>query len=114
MAILIVEDEFLIALDIRFHLQRAGFAEVEHAATEEAALDAIAAREWSAAILDANLDGKRIDAIAAALQARDVPFVIVTGYGRNGLPAILADVPVVEKPFNPRRLLDVVTRLCAG
>jgi DNA-binding response OmpR family regulator len=112
MAILIIEDEFLVAVDIRFHLQRAGFGEVEHAATEAAALAAIALRDWTAAVVDANLNGKGIDAIAVALKDKDVPFVIVTGYGRNGLPGIIADVPVIEKPFKPETLLQAVTRLC--
>ena len=111
MAILIIEDEFLVAVDIRFHLQRAGFAEVEHASTEEAALRAIADRSWAAAVVDANLNGRGIDEIAAALKGKGVPFVVVTGYGRNGLPAVVDDVQVIEKPFNSKRLLDAVTGL---
>src|SRR3954470_10602828 len=98
MAILVIEDEFLIAEEIRFHLKSGGFREVEHAATETNALAAIAGGDWDGAIVDANLDGQGVERIAAALQAKGIGFVIVTGYGRQGLPVAVADVPVIAKP----------------
>ena len=113
MAILMIEDEFLVAAEIRFHLARAGFVEVEHAATERDALTAIGARDWDAAVVDANLNGRGIDAIASALSEKRVPFVIVTGYGRQALPRSVSSVPVVDKPFHPQTLVDTVTRLCS-
>jgi CheY-like chemotaxis protein len=113
MSILMIEDEFLVAAEIRFHLNGGGFHEVEHAATERDALAAIAARDWEAAVVDANLDGVGVERIADALQKKGIPFVIVTGYGRKGLPQAIADVPVIDKPFRPGTLLDTLTRLCA-
>ena len=112
MAILIIEDEFLVAAEIRFHLERAGLTGVQHAATEPGALEAIASRDWDAAVVDANLDGRGIDRIAAALQEKNVPFVIVTGYGRKDLPPAVAAVQVIDKPFRPGNLVDTVTHLC--
>ena len=111
MAILMVEDEFLVAAEIRFHLVRAGFVELEHAATERDALTAIAAREWDAAVVDANLNGQGIEDVASALLARRIPFVIVTGYSRESLPHSVANVPVIDKPFNPGRLVETMLRL---
>ena len=113
MAILMIEDEFLVAAEIRFHLERGGFSEVEHTATEADALAAIAARRWDAAVLDANLNGRGVDTIAAALHEKRVPFVVVTGYGRAGFPQSLGDVPVLDKPFRPKTLVETVGRLCA-
>jgi len=110
MAILVIEDEFLIAEEIRFHLKSGGFLEVEHAATETNALAAIAGGDWDGAIVDANLDGQGVERIAAALQAKGIGFVIVTGYGRQGLPAAVADVPVIAKPFRPSTLIDALTQ----
>jgi len=114
MAILIIEDEFLVAAEIRFHLQRGGLIEVEHAATEGDALAAIDTHDWAAAVLDANLNGRGIERIAAALSEKHIPFVIVTGYGQRSLPQTMAGVPVIDKPFRPENLVNVVTRLCAG
>jgi DNA-binding response OmpR family regulator len=113
MAILMIEDEFLVAAEIRFHLERAGWSEVTHAATESDALAAIQAGAWEAAVVDANLNGQGINEIAAALRDKGVPFIIVTGYGRNGLPKAVADAPVIDKPFRPKTLVDAVARLCA-
>lgn len=113
MAILIVEDEFLVAAEIRYQLERGGFAAVEHAATERAALAAISARPWDAAIVDANLNGRSIDSVAEALRLKGIPFVIVTGYGREGLSAALAGAPVIDKPFQPATLLSTLIRLCS-
>jgi DNA-binding response OmpR family regulator len=114
MAILIIEDEFLVAAEIRLHLERGGFRDVEEAVTERDALTAIDARQWDAALLDANLDGVGVERIMEALGAKSIPFAIVTGYGRAGLPnAIADDVPVIGKPFRPGTLIDTVARLCA-
>src|ERR1700740_1000900 len=101
MAILMIEDEFLVAAEIQFHLERGGFVGSEHAATERDALAAIADHHWDAAVVDANLNGRGIHKIVAALQEKSVPFMIVTGYGRNGMPEGIADVPVIDKPFHP-------------
>jgi CheY-like chemotaxis protein len=108
-----IEDEFLIAAEIRFHLERGGFSDVEHAATEPDALAAIAARDWDAAVVDANLNGRGIDGVATALGAKRIPFVVVTGYGRDGLRHVPADVPVLDKPFRPEMLVEIVARLSA-
>src|SRR4051812_21892629 len=111
MSILMIEDEFLVAAEIRFHLEKGGLGHVEHAATERDALAAIATGEWEAAVVDANLNGKGIDGIAAALSQKRVPFVIVTGYGRKGLPSAVANIPVIDKPFHPQTLLDALSRV---
>jgi DNA-binding NtrC family response regulator len=111
--ILVIEDEYLIALEIQSVLADGGFVEVEHAATEEEALLHIEQGGFTAAVADANLYGRGISRIAAALTARAVPFVIVTGYGRESLPAEVAHAPLVEKPFDSRLLLQAVTRLLA-
>jgi DNA-binding NtrC family response regulator len=113
MAILMIEDEFLVAAEIRFHLERAGLADVEHAATEHDALTAIGARDWVAAVVDANLNGRGIESVASALLAKRIPFVIVTGYGRKGLPTSVAGIPVVDKPFRAKTLVDTVAHLCS-
>jgi DNA-binding response OmpR family regulator len=113
MAILMIEDEFLVAEEIRFHLEQAGFTGVQHAATEVGALGAIGSGDWHAAVVDANLNGCGIDRIASALFARRIPFLILTGYGREGLPQSVAGITVLNKPFLPQTLVDTVGRLCA-
>jgi DNA-binding response OmpR family regulator len=110
-AILIIEDEYLVAEEIKFHLKRAGLPDVEHAATKTAGLAAIARNGWEAAVIDANLNGQGAVEIGAALTGRGIPFVIVTGYDREGLPVPLRNAAVIRKPFQPEELVETVRRL---
>lgn len=111
--ILVIEDEFLVAMEMVSVMEAAGAAEVEHAATETEALALIRQKRWDAALADANLSGPGIEQVAAALRDRGVPFVIVTGYGRESLPPKLAGVPLIEKPFRGPQLVKAVSLLFA-
>ena len=53
------------------------------------------------------------DAIALALQARGVPFLFVSGYGRDHLPAGFDAVPIVAKPFGAPALVAAAAALFA-
>lgn len=106
---LVIEDEPLIALDIKDTLMKAGAAAAHSAGTEGEALGLIAKSAFDAALLDANLHGEPVDAIAVALVRGNIPFVFVTGYGRAGLPEAFQHVPVVPKPFSEQQLLLALT-----
>ena len=110
--ILVVEDEFLVGLEIRSVLTEAGFGVVGPAATEQDALRHISQAEFDAALLDANLNGCSIERVAAALADRGTPFALLTGYSRKDLPPQLAHAPLIDKPFDPRTVVDRVRRLC--
>ena len=62
-------------------------------------------------LLDCNLNGQSTAGIAEALSGKGVPFALVTGYERNGLPSAFANARVVGKPFNPEALLAVANEL---
>ena len=106
--ILVVEDEFLIALDISGALEQAGLTVVGPAGTVRDALSAIEREDLHGALLDAHLAGEGAGSVADALQARAVPFAFVTGYGREQLPPAHRDAPLVKKPFSDKELLAVV------
>lgn len=108
--ILVVEDEFLIALDISAALEQAGITVVGPAGTVRDALSAMEGEELHGALLDAHLAGEGIGGIADALQARAVPFAFVTGYGREQLPDAHRSVRLVTKPFTDEDLLAVVAQ----
>ena len=111
--ILVIEDEFLIGVEIHTLLTEAGFSVIGPATTVPAALKHISEGNFDAALVDANLGGHSIDGVTAALADRGTPFVLVTGYGRNNLPPQLANAPLIQKPFDPRTLIDAVQRLLA-
>ena len=77
----------------------------------EQALDIIKSRPPDAALLDGNLNGRRVDDIALALTRRNVPFAFVTGYGRESLPKAFATVTLLAKPFSQAQLREVAGKL---
>lgn len=112
--ILVIEDEFLVALEIQSELSQAGFADIEHAATEREALQRLKERHWDAVVADTNLNGRGMGQVVAALNERHIPFVIVTGYSRESLPPEVAHVPLIDKPFSGPHLVQTVISLCTG
>lgn len=109
--ILVVEDEPLVAMDIRSSLEDAGARVVREARTVTDALAAVAQGDFDLALLDANLIGEPVDRVAAALRDRARPFCFVSGYGRAHLPADFPEVPMLIKPVNPDDIITVVRSL---
>jgi CheY-like chemotaxis protein len=108
--ILVVEDEFLIALDIAGVLEDNGLVVVGPFAGTSEALAALTQQPVDGALLDANLGGQPVGHVADALSARKVPFAFVSGYGRERLPPRYREAPLVRKPFTGADLLAVVSR----
>lgn len=107
--ILVLEDEYLIADDLRDALRDMG-AEVLGPAPnvdEAAALIAIAER-IDAALLDINLRGDTVFEFADTLVARGIPFVFATGYDRWAIPERFSEVPSLEKPIKARQILTAL------
>lgn len=100
-AILIVEDEPIVALSLAFAVEAAGAVVLGPAASTVEALELLAEAEVDAAIVDVILEDRDITPVALVLIDRRVPFVVHTG---TGLPAELAarhpDLPVMMKPIN--------------
>ena len=68
--VLAVEDEPLVALDIRTELEDAGAGPVRIARTVDAALSALAEIRFDLALLDGNLKGQPVDGLSAHRRAR--------------------------------------------
>ncbi|MFN3527277.1 MAG: response regulator, partial [Paracoccus sp. (in: a-proteobacteria)] len=112
--VLLVEDEPLVAMDLRFELEDAGAGSVTIARTVPEALEAATTKALDLALLDGNLGGEPVDRVAEALALRDVPFCFVSGYGREHLPQGFQDAPLIEKPFRPDALRTVLTGMLSG
>lgn len=109
--VLVVEDEPLVAIDIETCLLQAGFHVVGPAGTVERAMKLIEEGGFDVALMDANLAGYAVDALAHALESRGVPFAFVSGYGRESLPEDFRERLLVAKPFSDRQLLGALRRL---
>ena len=113
--ILVVEDEQMIAVLLEDMLADLGCKVVGPVADVAQALNAIGTTpKISAAVLDVNLRGKRSDAIADALESKNIPFLFLTGYDRSGLCEAHRDKPVLRKPFNPEALSATLALVLAG
>ena len=108
--ILVIEDEFLIALEIVSALEAAGFGDVEQVDNQEDALRRVGEETWDGIVADANLNGASIERIATLMKQRSIPFVVVTGYGKETLPTSVGDAPVIEKPFSWPHLAQTLIR----
>ncbi len=109
--ILVVEDEFLVAMLIQDMLEEAGCAVAGPIPRVAEAVEAAGRDAYDAAVLDVNLAGDRIDPVAEALSRRNIPFVFVTGYGMGALPGEYAQRPRLCKPFKMAELLGTLSNL---
>jgi DNA-binding NtrC family response regulator len=112
--VLLVEDEYFIADDLRKILIAAGARVVGPCSTLSKAHDALDDGEFDCAVIDVNLHGESAIPIAERLMRDGKSFAIATGYETISLPPELTGVPRIEKPFDPQALLQLVGQLgCA-
>ena len=99
--VLIVEDDPIIALDFEDTILGFGVKTVRSAANVAKALDMIADRPPQFALLDVSLIREKSFAVAERLEALQIPFAFVTGYGADArLPAAFAGTAWLPKPYS--------------
>jgi DNA-binding NtrC family response regulator len=105
--VLIIEDDYLVALVVTAVLEDAGAKVLGPVGSVDEALSFIETEHgvFDAAIVDVNLHGTKSYPIADALVARGKSFVFATGYGEDALDAAYKHFPRCEKPFNAERLV---------
>lgn len=100
--ILVVEDDWLIAIDLAGRFADAGAEIVGPAASIDDALAAIAAAPiLHGAVVDLNLRGRMAYPVVDALAARGIPQVFTTGYDAGSIPERYGEIPRCEKPVDP-------------
>jgi len=99
-AILVIEDERLIALDVARSLEEVGCIVIGPVSTVADAMAKLRNTAIDAAVLDVNLQTEKSTPVMEALLARRVPFILVTGYARDALPEQFQDKPYLGKPFS--------------
>jgi CheY-like chemotaxis protein len=105
--ILVVEDDYLVALAVSTMLEDAGAKVVGPIAGAQEAVALIEAAEErvDVAILDIDLNGETSYPVADALASRHIPFVFASGYGVDALDQQYRQYPRCQKPFNHQVLL---------
>lgn len=114
--VLVLEDEFLIAMDVEQTCRDHGASDVVIAKHVEAlGPDPFAGEPVDAAILDIRLGAGTTLDFAWQLHLRGIPFIFATGYvDDEGLFAHterdFGDVPVLMKPYTSTELIDALAR----
>lgn len=108
--ILVLEDEFLIAMDVEQLCRDHGAVDVAVAR----GLEEIGERlDFDAAIIDVLLDGVSTLDFAARLKEAGTPFVFASGYTDNGEVAKrFPGVTLVGKPYSGNDLIEAVAIAC--
>lgn len=109
--VLIVEDEFFLADDLKRALVEQGAEVTGPANTVDRAKALASGQEFDMAVLDVNLKGEMIFPFADELRERGVPFVFTTGYDAEMVPAEYRNVERWEKPFTAHKLIQALARL---
>lgn len=107
--ILLVENEFLLADDLRRRLEACGVAVVGPCATSrDALLKLREAAPVDGAVLDVGLKGETSFAIADELGRLEIPYVFATGFDASSLPSRYEGRPVLQKPVEAAELLGLL------
>lgn len=109
--VLLVEDEFLLALQLEEQLQSLGGTVIGPFSRLPDAMKAAQRGDFEFAILDINLNGTMVYPLADDLIARDIPFLFLSGYSLSNLPERFRGVTRLNKPCDPEMLVAILQNL---
>ncbi|WEX75444.1 response regulator [Sinorhizobium numidicum] len=109
--VFVVEDEFLVALQIEDDLIAAGYAVIGPFTTLDGSIAASRVEHFDVATLDLNLRGEFVYPLVDELIARNVPVLLLTGYTVSDLPERFRSLPRLAKPFDGSELTRKVESL---
>lgn len=110
--ILILEDEFLIAMDVEQICRDNGASAVKVVRSLDE-LEPNALHDFDAAIVDVMLGGVTTLDFAASLRDANRPFLFASGYTDNAeLAAKFPGVALVTKPYSEADLVNALAKAC--
>jgi DNA-binding response OmpR family regulator len=111
--VLIAEDEYLLATMLEEDLRAAGCAILGSFATLASARRAASREAFDLAVLDVNLNGEMVYALAEELSARGIPFLFLSGYSATNFPERFRASPHLSKPYDAAVLIEEIRRIAA-
>jgi CheY-like chemotaxis protein len=106
-AVLAVEDDFLIALDLQRALRDLGCKRVEITGSCSEALDLAGTGAFDLVVVDVKLSDADCSELVKVLRNRSIPFVYVSGYQQSDYPD-LPSAPWLTKPLNEPELAAAI------
>ncbi len=112
--VLVMEDDYYIADDMRQWLENAGARVLGPCPDAETALRQLEQHHADCAVVDVNLGQGPCFDPARDLLARGISVVLVTGYDAHVIPAELSHLPCLQKPTESYRIIKAVHDLCGA
>ena len=104
--ILVVEDDFLISMELEAVLRDAGAEIVALCRTVDEALAVADGNEVTVAVLDVRLGREEVIPVARRLAERGTPFVFYTGQvNTDSLHAEWPSCKIIQKPAHPTAII---------
>jgi DNA-binding response OmpR family regulator len=103
--LIVVEDSFPVAHNLKSLLETMQFDVVGMAGDVRRALALVKTLRFDLALLDIDLHGEHVGAVADAIVQRGKSIIFLSGYGdADVLPEHLRGLPRLEKPVDPSEL----------
>lgn len=113
--ILVVEDEYMLAVDLRNELRDAGAIVIGPEPSVTRALTRISAEaRIDVAVLDVTLGDEEVYPVADALASRGIPFLFASGYGEDMVAKRYPGAITCNKPLNMQALLVAIGEALHG
>jgi DNA-binding response OmpR family regulator len=112
--VVVVEDELLVAMLIEDILAEQNCVIVGPFHRVDLALETARGGKVDLAVLDVNVAGVKVWPVAEILEARHIPFLLLSGYGKDAVPVDHPGWEVCAKPFRPETLIAMLTRQAQG
>ena len=107
--ILIVEDAFLIGMDLKMSLEQMGYRVLGPVPSPKRAMTLLKSDSCDGAILDVSLGRETSESVADYLIDHEVPFFFLTGYSSSSITdPKLKEKPLYHKPMNRESLAEAV------
>jgi CheY-like chemotaxis protein len=110
-SVLVVEDQFLIAEEMRRAVEHLGGRVVGPVPSVEEAMKLVRRLQPDVGLLDVDLHGQEIYPVADALIEAGSPVIFTTGFDRAAMPAAYQHAPHLDKPVTPHALAAALAAL---
>ncbi len=108
--ILIVEDNYLVAEDLRQIIHGADGEVGKASSSAKDALASLEGERFDGVLLDVQLQDGTCVEVARQLQRKHIPFVVVSGYSHDWLAPELQKAPYLAKPFDRDELIAIASQ----
>ena len=107
----LVEDSPVVAPFTVSVIEDLGCTAVGPAPTLASARELIENETFDAAIMDVHIRGERVFGLCDLLEARNIPFLLTSGYADWQIPEELQNKPQLQKPYTFDQLRDALDEL---